>query len=160
MDLRAAYTYLDARITKDTTLTTIGTQRLALNPGNTLNNTPMNSASLTAAYTFQNGKLEGFGFGGGVRYYGDTYGTNNHLFQYNDATTGILTTVSSWMPSYTLFDAAVHYDLGKLRQELKGFKVAVNASNLTDKTYVSVCSTVGCRYGIGRTVLASLTYRW
>jgi iron complex outermembrane receptor protein len=160
LDLRAAYTYLDARITKDTTLTTIGTQRLMLNPGNTQNNTPMNSASLTADYTFQNGKLEGFGFGGGVRYYGDTYGTNNHLFQYNDATTGILTTVSSWMPSYTLFDAAVHYDLGKLRQELKGFKVAVNASNLTDKTYVSVCAAAGCRYGIGRTILASLTYRW
>ena len=160
LDVRAAYTYLDPRITKDTTLTTIGTQKLALNPGNTLNNTPMNTASLTADYTFQNGKLEGFGFGGGVRYYGDSYGTNKHLFQYTDVTTGVLTTVSSWMPSYTLFDAAVHYDLGKLRQELRGFKVAVNASNLTDKTYVSVCSTVGCRYGLGRTILASLTYRW
>jgi iron complex outermembrane receptor protein len=68
--------------------------------------------------------------------------------------------VSSTIPAYTLFDAAVHYDLGKLRPELKGFKVAVNASNLTDKTYVSACSAVGCRYGLGRTILASLTYRW
>jgi iron complex outermembrane receptor protein len=151
LDVRAAYTYLDSRVTKDT---------VSANIGNIQNNTPMNSASVTADYTFQNGHLDGFGFGGGVRYVGETFGTNNHLFTYVDATTGVATTVSSTIPAYTLFDAAVHYDLGKLRPELKGFKVAVNASNLTDKTYVSACSAVGCRYGLGRTILASLTYRW
>jgi iron complex outermembrane receptor protein len=151
LDLRAAYTYLDSRITKDTT---------AANIGNTQANTPMNSASILADYTFQNGQLEGFGFGGGVRYVGETYGTSNHLFTYFDATTNIKTSVSAAIPSYTLFDASVHYDLGKLRPELKGFRVALNASNLTDKTYISTCSGVGCRYGLGRTILGSLTYRW
>jgi len=151
LDVRAAYTYLDSRVTKDLT---------PANIGNTQNNTPENTASILADYTFQSGQLAGFGFGGGVRYVGESYGTNNHLFTYRDAITNAPTTVSAAIPAYTLFDASVHYDLGKLRPELKGFRAALNVSNLADKTYVASCSTVGCRYGLGRTILASLTYRW
>ncbi|HXE77206.1 MAG TPA: hypothetical protein VN614_03065, partial [Rhodanobacter sp.] len=57
-------------------------------------------------------------------------------------------------PSYTLLDAAVHYDVG-------GWRLQLNASNVTDKEYVSVCNSAAwCYYGYARTVTASARYRW
>jgi len=100
---------------------------------------PRQQASFGANYTIISGPLAGFGFGGGVRYVGDHYGDI-----YNDWQT----------PAYTLLDAAVHYDTG-------GWRLQLNASNLTDKNYVSVCnSAVWCYYGYARTVTASARYRW
>jgi len=100
---------------------------------------PRQQASFGANYTFISGPLAGFGFGGGVRYVGDHYGDI-----YNDWQT----------PAYTLLDAAVHYDTG-------GWRFQLNATNLTDKTYVSVCnSAVWCYYGYARTITASARYRW
>jgi iron complex outermembrane receptor protein len=100
---------------------------------------PRQQASLGADYTIVSGPLAGLGFGGGVRYVGDHYGDI-----YNEWQT----------PAYTLLDAAVHYDTGDWRLQL-------NASNLTDKNYVSVCnSAVWCYYGYARTVTASARYRW
>nr|WP_281262064.1 TonB-dependent receptor [Azospirillum thermophilum] len=65
------------------------------------------------------------------------------------------------MPDYTLIDAAIRYDLGALRSELAGASVALNVSNLTDKTYSSAGfydNTV--LYGNRRQVLATLKYSW
>ena len=58
---------------------------------------------------------------------GDTYGDQANTFD-------------GYAGSYTLSDAAVHYDLGKLDNSLKGASVAVNASNLFNKDYIA---TVG-----------------
>jgi len=44
---------------------------------------------------------------------------------------------------------------------LKGFQIALNASNLFDKTYVASCFSMGgCFYGNSRLATASLSYRW
>ncbi len=43
------------------------------------------------------------------------------------------------VPSVTLFDAAVHYDLGKRWPSLKGVSLSVTASNIFDKTYITSC---------------------
>ncbi len=68
------------------------------------------------------------------------------------------------MPSYTLVDAALHYDLVNLDPRLKGMRFSVNATNLFDKVYVSECAVQAldnaCVYGLRRQVLASLRYRW
>jgi len=64
------------------------------------------------------------------------------------------------IPASTTFDAAISYDFGKLRPEWKGLSAAINASNVFDRDYVSACTLIGCRYGLGRTVLGTLTYRW
>ncbi|WP_265298034.1 TonB-dependent receptor, partial [Pseudomonas aeruginosa] len=40
-------------------------------------------------------------------------------------------------PDYTLVDARIGYDLGKLG--LKGLDVSLNANNLLDKDYVASC---------------------
>jgi iron complex outermembrane receptor protein len=100
---------------------------------------PKNTASLGADYTITAGPLSGFGFGGGVRYVGDHYGDI-----YNQWET----------PSYTLVDATAHYETGPWRVQL-------NASNLTDKRYVSVCNSAAwCYYGYPRTVSATVAYKW
>jgi len=72
----------------------------------------------------------------GVRYVGDTTDFTN---QYE-------------VPSYTLFDAAVRYDIDNWR-------LALNVKNLTDKEYISAC-TYACYYGDGRTAVATATYNW
>ncbi len=130
LSIYGAYTHLDAKVRQSTDDASVG-KRVAL--------VPKQSASLGADYTFTQGVLSGFGFGGGVRYNGGIYGDIYNQW---------------YTPSFTLFDAAVHYDRGPWR-------VQVNASNLTAKEYVSACnSSTWCYYGYSRTVTASVRYQW
>lgn len=100
---------------------------------------PKQQASLGADYTIVSGPLAGLGFGGGVRYVGTHYGDS-----YNQWKT----------PSYTLVDGVVHYDMS-------GWRLQLNASNLFDRNYVSVCNSAAwCYYGYARNVTASARYRW
>jgi len=137
LDILAAYTYLDTKVTKSTG-TDLGKHPVGI---------PQNAASLWADYTFRRGPLSGFGLAGGVRYIGETAG---------DAANTIT------VPEYTLFDAALHYDLSYLDPRFKGFKLRVNATNLFDRVYTASCLAAPnqCFYGLRRTVLGSLTYRW
>lgn len=115
--------------------------------GNRLQLMPNQQASLWTDYTWHSGVLDGFGIGGGVRYTGNTYGDK----------------ANTWLgkaDAYTVFDAAVHYDLGRLDNSLKGASVAVNATNLFDKDYISTCDGFYCYYGDQRSVVASATYKW
>jgi iron complex outermembrane receptor protein len=124
------YTWSDSEVTRTNDLPSLGKQIALL---------PEQQASLGLDYTVVAGPLAGFGFGGGVRYIGSHYGDI-----YNEWKT----------PSYTLFDAAVHYDVGDWRLQL-------NASNLFDKEYVSACNSAAwCYYGYERSVTVSARYRW
>ncbi|MGH6865635.1 MAG: TonB-dependent receptor domain-containing protein [Methyloceanibacter sp.] len=86
-------------------------------------------ASLWSHYQFQRGPLKGFGFGGGVRYIGETFGDSAN-------------TARMVVPAITLFDAAIDYEFG-------GWRFAINAQNLEDETYVASCWDT-CYYGQGR----------
>lgn len=115
--------------------------------GNRLQLMPNQQASLWTDYTWHTGVLDGFGIGGGVRYTGNTYGDQ----------------ANTWLgkaDAYTVFDAAVHYDLGRLDNSLKGASLALNATNLFDKDYMSTCDSYNCYYGDQRSVIASATYKW
>lgn len=136
LDLLATLTYNDAEVSKSNN---------PLEKGNRPTDTPEKMASLWADYTLPFGPLTGLGFGVGVRYIGSTEA---------DAAN----TVS--VPSYTLLDAAVHYDFDKLIPAAKGLRLAVNATNLTDKHYYEGCSLSSCSAGYDRSVIASLRYRW
>ncbi|MFV1852953.1 MAG: TonB-dependent siderophore receptor [Porticoccaceae bacterium] len=126
---KAAYSYNDAEITKDND----GDQ------GNTPLGVPEHTASFWADYTLQTGVMKGFGFNGGVRYLGEQYGDDANTFA---------------IPSTTLFDAGIHY-------EIDGYLLALNATNLADERWVSTCSGSNvCYYGQGRTILATVKYRW
>lgn len=115
--------------------------------GNRLQLMPNQQASLWTDYTWHAGMLDGFGIGGGVRYTGNTYGDQGN----------------TWLgkaDAYTVFDATVHYDLGRLDNSLKGASLALNATNLFDKDYISTCDSYNCYYGDQRSVVASATYKW
>ncbi|WP_282387025.1 MULTISPECIES: TonB-dependent siderophore receptor [unclassified Pseudomonas] len=115
--------------------------------GNRLQLMPNQQASLWTDYTWNAGVLDGFGIGAGVRYTGNTYGDK----------------ANTWLgkaDAYTVFDASVHYDLGRLDNSLKGASLAVNATNLFDKDYISTCDSFYCYYGDQRSVVASATYKW
>ncbi|PXW51427.1 iron complex outermembrane receptor protein [Methylobacterium sp. B4] len=139
-DVVAAYSYLDARISQT------GTGPTAPRVGARLPVTPYNQAALFGTYTFQDGPLIGLTVGGGVRFFGDHFGDLANTIR---------------IPSYTLFDAVVRYDLVKLDPAWVGATFAINATNLLDKVYVGTCDTLGsCYYGNPRTILATLSYRW
>jgi iron complex outermembrane receptor protein len=137
LDIIANYNYSHVEITKST----------AGDEGNRPANTPAVLASLWAQYTLHQGPLDGLGIGGGVRYVGASYVDNEH---------------SDTIPSYTLLDGTITYDLSRITSSLKGVQVALNASNLTDEKYVSQCGYTGdsCKYGYRRNVTGSVTYNW
>lgn len=135
LNLIASYTYLDNALTKDSRY-----------QGKSLVQTPKNSASVWLDYLIGKGPLAGLRVGGGVRYLGETYGDPTNQFK---------------VPSATLVDLALNYDLGRISSELKGSTFAFNVSNLANKQYVASCtSRLYCFIGQDRTVAATINYRW
>jgi iron complex outermembrane receptor protein len=99
---------------------------------------PQRTASLWADYTFPAGPVGALGFGGGVRYVGQTYADLANTIT-NDA--------------YTIYDAAVHY-------EVQGFKLAVNVSNLFGKEQALCTTSGGCQWISPRTIMLTARYKW
>lgn len=80
-------------------------------------NTPRHSVSLWSTYKL----ASGFGFGGGLRHVGERFGRDDNTIT---------------LPSYVVLDAALFY-------EQKGYGVALNLANLTDKVYYESVNFVG-----------------
>ncbi|KAB2729937.1 TonB-dependent siderophore receptor [Brucella intermedia] len=102
---------------------------------------PKNQQSLFLSYDMPlPGNIEGnLVVGGGVRRIGKTAGDTLNTF---------------YVPSYTLVDAFLRYDIGN-------YRLQVNAFNLGDKKYVAGCnSTSQCYYGQGRSIVATTSVRW
>ncbi|RLM24492.1 ferrichrysobactin receptor [Brenneria alni] len=138
ISLMAAYSYTNAE-TKESVNNN--------NPeGKTPASIPKHIASAWGSYSFLNGALKGFTVGAGVRYIGTSYGDNAESFK---------------VPAYTLYDAMASYDLGEASSRLKGAKVQLNVNNLSDKHYVASCSgSTACFYGVGRSIIANVSYSW
>jgi iron complex outermembrane receptor protein len=121
--------------------------------GNHLAGSSPLTASAWVNYTFLGDTpLAGFGAGLGVRYVRSSPGTEYP---------GTATAPSFDVPSFTVYDARLSYDLGQSPLGLKGVKVDMNVENLDDKKYVANCtSNWDCYYGDGRTMTTSLTYNW
>ena len=100
-------------------------------------------AAAWLAYRFTDGALAGTEVGGGVRYLGET-----QLDALNTDT----------VPSHTLVDANLLYDLGRLAANLQGFTASLTATNLTDERYYSCYDANNCWFGEERTVKAGLRY--
>ncbi len=135
-DIVAAYAYTDVEITKSN----------GVDLGKRPPVVPEHMASIWGHYVFREGPLAGLALGAGVRYVGDGAGDAANTY---------------FTPSYVLVDAMASYDFGAYNHRMKGWKLQVNARNLFDKEYVSGCySLTGCNYGLRRTLLATLSYRW
>lgn len=91
----------------------------------------------------------GWGAALGVRHNGGSWGGYKTLQDFR-------------VPGYTLVDAQLHYDLGRQVPSLKGTKVQLNVSNLTDKRYSGGCYDLdnGCFAGAGRVVSLKVGYQW
>ncbi|MCC5901390.1 MAG: TonB-dependent siderophore receptor [Halomonas sp.] len=129
INLVAAYAYTDARTTKSSPVTPDQEGRRAAN-------TPYNQFSVWGDYRFSGLGLPGLKFGAGVRYVGPTRAT----------------WVEGEVPSFTLVDTRVSYETGP-------WVYALNATNLTDKTYIESC-TYDCFYGEPRSIIGSVSYQW
>jgi iron complex outermembrane receptor protein len=136
-EIVGGYSRLDPRVTKSN-------DGFA---GNYLVNTAIEQASLWGKYTWYSGPVAGLGLGAGVRYVGLSYGDSANTIA---------------IPGYTLFDAAISYDFGYLRPDMKGLSAQINATNLADRYYVASCVTslAYCGLGAGRRVLGTLKYAW
>ncbi len=122
LSLQANATFLDMEVTEDTL------------DHDVVGKTPVwvaeESASVWANYFFDDA-LDGLMLGAGVRYVGETQAD-----KYNTDT----------VPSYTLVDAVLSYDMPQYDLKLTG-----SVSNLTDKEYVGACyDTNNCWYGAQR----------
>lgn len=135
LDLVAALSFQDVEVTKSNVAATRGKHPLYA---------PAQTASLWGDYTFPQGPMRGLGFGAGIRYVGETYADTANTAKNS---------------SMTFVDAGVHYDLGGVTAKLEGMRVALNATNLFDRQF-DVCSSGSCYVMDGRTVLATLRYRW
>lgn len=127
----ATYAYTDARTT----------QASPLQPeqeGQRLDSVPFNQLSLWGDYSFGAFALPDLKIGAGLRYVDETRGMGHG------------TAVS--VPAFTLLDAMASYTTG-------AWRLALNITNLTDKTYIASC-TYGCFYGEPRKAVLSATYRW
>ncbi|MCY1245770.1 Ferrichrome outer membrane transporter/phage receptor [compost metagenome] len=137
LSLVAAFSHIDQEVTQSSDSSELGKSPSRV---------PENQASLWAKYEFVDGAAEGLGIGAGVRFVGRSQGDARNTFE---------------VPSVTLFDAALSYDLGGINPDYKGTKLQVNATNLTDEDYVASCASQwACFYGAGRSVTASLKYAW
>ncbi|MHB9326833.1 ferrioxamine B receptor FoxA [Phytobacter ursingii] len=130
--LQAAYTYTDIRYKKSS----------PEEQGKRAVYAPRNQASAWLSYDVKSGPLDGLTVGSGVRYVnGITSDRQN----------------THTLPSYTLVDLAVGYDLSKVG--LKGLSAQVNVNNLTDKSYIAACNSLSyCYFGAERSIVGSLSY--
>jgi iron complex outermembrane receptor protein len=135
VDLVASYAYNDLKVTRSNDI----------DLGKTPSTSPKNIASVWTSW--QVPAVSSLKLSAGVRYIGGTFG---------DEVEGIK------VPSYTLVDAAIEFDLARVLQTTGEWKLALNVSNLTDKTYVATCGyyAEGCKYGYRRNGALTLTHRW
>lgn len=132
LNVQAAYTYLDLQIVEGN------------NEGAFPSGIPRNQFSVWSDYTVQGGPVAGFGFGGGLRYLGTSFGDDENTFRNKDR---------------LLVDAMVSYDFGKADPKLAGVYAQVNGKNLFDKR-TDTCQAGFCYREEGRSVIGSLRYRF
>jgi iron complex outermembrane receptor protein len=139
-----SYTITDIEYSKSMISTLSTDTDIIENKGNSPTQAPRHMASVWADYAFDSTVLDGLRLGGGVRYVGYSWADAENTMK---------------VPSYTLFDASVGYDLGKVG--LKGVDVRLNANNLTNESYVASCASLNfCYMGEERNVSATVSYQF
>ncbi len=137
-NVTGGYTYLDPVVIATNTAGGIGKDPIGM---------ARHQASLWGTYTFADTSvLNGLTVGGGVRYNGTSYGDTLNTFE---------------VPSFTLFDAMLRYQLGAVSKALTGWDIALNVKNIADERYVGSCDdALNCYYGAGRTADVTIRARF
>lgn len=134
-DIAASYTYMDMEVTKDTT----GLE------GKTPIYVPQHAATLWTNYYLYDGVLAGTRLGAGARYIGER--------EMDAANTDTV-------PSYTVVDLSMGYDLSNLTDGLQGAAVNLSVNNLFDKDTFACYDSANCWYGEERTVELKFDYNF
>ncbi|MDE8604686.1 TonB-dependent siderophore receptor [Marinomonas sp. RSW2] len=133
VSIKTAYTRQDVEVTKDNS----GIQ------GKTPIWVPEQQLNTWITYAPQQGALAGASFGAGARYVGQ--------MQLNAAN-------SNTVPSFTLVDLSIGYDLAMLSPQWKGASVKLAISNALDETYYSCYDESNCWFGDQRSFEVSARY--
>ncbi|MCG3725499.1 TonB-dependent siderophore receptor [Vibrio cincinnatiensis] len=136
-DIAAGYTYADVEVSKDSANGLEGTTPIYV---------PKHSATLRSTYRQEQGVLSGSRISAGTRYVGEMF---------RDATN-----TQGKVPSYTVVDLSLGYDLGQLSDNLQGASVDVMANNLFNKEYYSCYNNVNCWYGAERSIELKVGYQF
>ena len=133
--VKAAYTLQDVEVTKDNS----GIE------GNTPVWVPEKQFNTWLTYAPTEGKWVGASFGTGVRYVGQ--------MQLDAAN-------SNTVPSFTLVDLSIGYDLSALSPQWQGASVTFAMSNVFDETYYSCYDASNCWFGDERAYEISARYEF
>jgi iron complex outermembrane receptor protein len=104
LSILASYSYNQAMITDSPVASEVGIQKP---------NAPHHTANIWAKYNFNDGILKGLGIGAGSNY------VDSRILSLN---------FNQTIPSYTLFNAALYYNVGKVQ-------VQFNMNNITNKVH-------------------------
>lgn len=132
LDLSAAYTYLDAKVTADSRLL----------EGARLSSMPQHIVNFWGRYTIQSGALANLGAGLGI-----------HHESNRPASTASATSLPFYLNGYVLVDAALFYRFGD-------WSAQANIRNLFNERYFPTASLTRTTPGEPRTLMISLSRRF
>lgn len=98
---------------------------------------PETYGALWVAYAPQDGRLEGWEVGGGLRHSGEKWDGSD----------------VQRTPSYTLYDARIAYGTDE-------YEVALNLRNLADEEHVTYCGGRACYFGEGRNIVLTTSVKF
>ncbi|MEZ9573758.1 TonB-dependent siderophore receptor [Vibrio sp. 10N.261.55.F4] len=136
-DVNASYTYVDMEVTEDANPDLEGTTPIYV---------PTHAANLWSNYYVYGGALSGTRFSAGARYMGDME---------MDATN-----TQGKVPSYTVVDISVGYDLGEASETLSGATANLLVNNLFNEEYYTCYDQSNCWFGAEQSVELSVNYEF
>ncbi|PTP30697.1 TonB-dependent siderophore receptor [Vibrio splendidus] len=135
--VNASYTYVDMEVTEDANPDLEGTTPIYV---------PTHAANLWSNYYVYGGALSGTRFSAGARYMGEME---------MDATN-----TQGKVPSYTVVDLSVGYDLGEASETLSGATANLLVNNLFNEEYYTCYDQSNCWFGAEQSVELSVNYEF
>ncbi|MEO9494820.1 MAG: TonB-dependent siderophore receptor [Vibrio splendidus] len=136
-DVNASYTYVDMEVTEDANPDLEGTTPIYV---------PTHAANLWSNYYVYGGALAGTRWSAGARYMGEME---------MDATN-----TQGKVPSYTVVDLSVGYDLGEASDTLSGATANLLVNNLFNEEYYTCYDQSNCWFGAEQSVELSVNYEF
>ncbi|WP_213865495.1 TonB-dependent siderophore receptor [Vibrio crassostreae] len=136
-DVNASYTYVDMEVTEDANPDLEGTTPIYV---------PTHAANLWSNYYVYGGALAGTRWSAGARYMGEME---------MDATN-----TQGKVPSYTVVDLSLGYDLGEVSDALSGATANLMVNNLFNEEYYTCYDQSNCWFGAEQSVELSVNYEF
>lgn len=137
LDIAANYTYTDMEVTEDAAYGLQGTTPIYV---------PDHTANIWVNYDFYSSFWSGTRISAGARYVGEMQ---------MDATNK-----QGKVPSYTVYDLSVGYDLGNVSESLTGATANLIVNNLFDEEYYTCYDKVNCWFGAEQSVELNVNYEF